>query len=259
MGFTGLRPAVAGLCCAATLALAPRAEARGVLRESFAFPNQGDVKIVVFRPDVQVGSLRVGGLDEANPDWTKTARENIQQAMEANADARSAKLHFLGEFEGADGELVNQYRGLYEAVAASVFQHEMLGDHLPTKLVPNPDPKASKRYALDWSLGADAAKLKAVTGGDYALFFFTHDAYGDAGRKVAQLVFAGVFGGYLPAGVHIGYASLVDLNTGNIVWFNSDLAMGGDPRNADGAEKRVGQLLSGFPIRGSAISGDTRP
>ena len=51
------------------------------------------------------------------------------------------------------------------------------------------------------------------------------------------------------AGVHVGYAGLVNLETGNIVWFNTDLSMGGDPRELEGAEKRVRQLMEGFPER----------
>ena len=60
----------------------------------------------------------------------------------------------------------------------------------------------------------------------------------------------------MPAGIHVGYSGLVDLNTGDIVWFNTDLAMGGDPREPEGATKRVGQLMEGFPMRdGAAVSG----
>lgn len=243
------RAAVVGLACAAGMALAQPALAGSMTRDSFAFPADGDVRIVVFRPDVNVGSLRVGGLDEPNADWTTAARANIQAAMQANAEANDARMVFLGEFEGQQAELVNEYRGLFEAVSGAAFLHGTLGDHLPTKLAPNPDPKASKRYKLDWTLGAEAARLRDVTGGDYALFFFSKDSYGDAGRKVAQLLMAGIFGAYVPAGVHIGYAGLVDLRTGDLVWFNTDLALGGDPREADGAQKRVSQLLAGFPKR----------
>jgi hypothetical protein len=53
----------------------------------------------------------------------------------------------------------------------------------------------------------------------------------------------------VPSGIHVGYAGLVELETGNVVWFNTDLAMGGDPREVEGADKRVGQLLDGFPLR----------
>ena len=90
-----------------------------------------------------------------------------------------------------------------------------------------------------------------------AQFVFTNDAYGDAGRKAAQA--AGMLGCLIgvcvmvPSGVHVGYAGLVDLSTGDVVWFNTDLAMGGDPREVDGAEKRVGQLMDGFPLRAGVV------
>jgi hypothetical protein len=54
------------------------------------------------------------------------------------------------------------------------------------------------------------------------------------------------------SGVHAGYAGLVDLRTGDLVWLNADLKMGGDVREADGASKRVVQLLEDFPQQGAA-------
>ena len=49
------------------------------------------------------------------------------------------------------------------------------------------------------------------------------------------------------SGEHAGYAGLVDLRTGDLLWLNADAAMGGDVRDADGAIKRIGQLLEDFP------------
>lgn len=233
-------------------ALAPVEAIAGVTRDGFAFPQGGSVKIAVFRPDVRVGSLRVGGLDEPNADWTAAARANLQKSLEAAAEVRDSQMTFVGEPEGADGELLNGYRALFEAVSQAIVQHQFLADRLPTKLAADPDPKAKKRYRLDWTLGPDTRRLKALTGADYAMFLFTHDSYGDAGRKVAQLLMAGLFGAYVPAGIHVGYAGMVDLETGDVVWFNTDLAMGGDVREADGADKRVRQLLSGLPTRAAA-------
>lgn len=254
MPIGSLRAAVAAAFAFVFFTVAQPALAGSITRDDFQFPKDKEVKVVVFRPDVQVGSLRVGGVDEPNADWTAAARTNIQTAMEGAAEARSANMQFLGEFEGDNGKLVGEYRDLFETVAGSVFQHITMGDKLPTKQAMTKGPKPKKYSKLDWTLGPEAARLKAVTGGDYALFFFTHDAYGDAGRKVAQLLMAGLFGAYVPAGIHVGYAALVDLETGHIVWFNTDLAMGGDPREADGAKKRVSQLLSGFPAREGSLA-----
>lgn len=225
------------------------AAAKAVSKEDFQFPAQGEVKIVVFRPDVHVGSLKVGGVDEPNPDWTNDARKNIQAAMESSAVAQGTNMQFLGDFDGANANLVNDYRGLFSAVSSAIFQHEMFpGNRLPTKQM-NRGEKGKKKYAFDWTMGPDTAQLKDVTGGDYALFFYTYDSYGDAGRKVAQVAAALLFGAWIPAGVHIGYAGLVDLKTGDVVWFNTDLAMGGDVRDQEGATKRVSQLLADFPLR----------
>ena len=50
--------------------------------------------------------------------------------------------------------------------------------------------------------------------------------------------------GFIRAGREV---QIVDLKTGDLVWLNADAAMGGDVRDPDGAQKRVGQLLEAFP------------
>lgn len=56
------------------------------------------------------------------------------------------------------------------------------------------------------------------------------------------------------SGVHLGSAGLIDLKTGELVWLNADKQMGGDVRAPEGAEKRVAQLLEGFPGRPSGAT-----
>lgn len=253
------RAACVALAGASMLAVSAPAAADDMTRAGFNFPENGEMKIVVFRPDVRVGSLGAGGVDEPNAEWTEQARENIRIKMEERAAALDANLEFIDELEGEDAELLSEYRALFEAVSGSVFQHVTVGDKLATKnpLVEtrssNGRVRQRRQLQLDWTLGPGAAQLKEATGADYAMFVFTHDAYGDGGRKAAQAL--GMLGCIIGAcvivnaGIHVGYAGLVELETGNIVWFNTDLSMGGDPRKLDGAEKRVRQLMEGFPLR----------
>lgn len=248
----------------ATLALIAQPVAAGsIQRDGFELPDEGTFKIVVFRPDVHVGSLKVGGIDEPNAEWTEQARANIQSVLIARAASFNANMEFIDELEGENAELLNDYRALFEAVSGSIFQHVTMNDKLETKLREEkvgegPNARVRKVLKLDWALGPGTARLKEVTGADYAMFVFTHDAYGDSGRKAAQAL--GMLGCLIgacvivQAGVHTGYAGLVDLNTGDIVWFNTDLGMGGDPRESEGAEKRVGQLMEGFPSRASVLT-----
>lgn len=250
------------LAGASMLAFAAPAAAGDATREGFNFPNDGSMKIVVFRPDVSVGSQKAGGLIEPNVDWTEAARANIKAKLIERAELLNARLEFIDELEGENAEVLTEYRALFEAVSGSIFTHVTVGDSLATKQKVVTDPKVPtarprKVNMLDWTLGSGAAKLREATGADYAMFVFTNDAYGDSGRKAAQA--AGMLGCLIgvcvmvPSGIHVGYAGLVELQTGNVVWFNTDLAMGGDPREVEGAEKRVGQLMDGFPLRAGAV------
>jgi hypothetical protein len=67
-------------------------------------------------------------------------------------------------------------------------------------------------------------------GADYALFIFVRDSYATADRKWVE-VLGNLAGAHLDSAVQEGFASLVDLRTGNIVWFNRliSTAVGGCP------------------------------
>ncbi|MEP7221447.1 MAG: hypothetical protein ABI673_02140 [Novosphingobium sp.] len=234
------------------LAFAASPVAAGVAtKEGFAFPREKEAKIIMFRPDVQVGTLRTGGVDEANADWTTLARGNMQTAFETAAEAREAKISFMGEPDGENAKQLNDFRALFQVVSTEAMNHGLFNDRLATKKIPPAVQGGAAKMKFDWTLGQDARKLKEITGADYAMFVYTHDAYGSTGRKVAQLMMAGLFGAYIAPGVHLGYAGMVDLETGDLVWLNADIAMGGDLREKDGAEKRVKELLRAFPKRDS--------
>lgn len=208
------------------------------VREGFTLPP-GQVRILVFRPDVRVGEQTTGGMNEPRADWTLKARDNIVAALRKAQAERGTELVQVPELQGEQGALVAEYTALFKAVADAVFAHKLFpGNRLP-----------SKKNRFDWTLGSGAARLKAL-GGDYGLFLYTYDSYGSTGRKVAQALGLLLGGGLVPAGVHIGYAGLVDLGTGDLVWINADVQMGGDVRDPVGAEKRVAQLLEEFPRKG---------
>ena len=230
---------------AATLALAPAVPAHAqfgggeatAVREGFRLPA-GEVKVLVFRPNVAVGEQTTGGMNEPNVEWTEAAKTHLIAALQQQQAARGTSLVMVPELQGEQNQLVADYTALFRTVAEAAFSHKMFpGNRLPTK-----------KKEFDWTLGDEAARLKSL-GGDYGLFFYTFDSYGSTGRKVAQILGAIAGFGLMPSGVHVGYAGLVDLSTGDLVWLNADLAMGGDVRTADGAQKRVAQLLEEFPVK----------
>jgi hypothetical protein len=214
------------------------AQEKSALKPGFAFPPDRSVRILVFRPDVKVGSQSAGGVVTPNAEWTASARAHLSAALASVSPVGSANIVFLPELEGEGAALLADYRVLFRSVADTVLQHRLFkGNRLPTK-----------KTGFEYSLGSGIAKLGQIGGGDFGLFVFTNDAFGSAGRKMLQAFAIGFAGVGVSSGQHAGYAGLVDLMTGDLVWMNADFKMGGDVREADGAIKRALQLLEGLPV-----------
>ena len=211
-------------------------------------PPQGDYRLLVLRPDVTVGSLTTGGMIEPRADWTEEARGAIDAALRSQQASRGGKVHVIERRTGLPGvgeqELADIER-LNFAVAQSIVIHKYLGDYLPTK----------RGRGLDWTLGEDAVRLGQKTGYDYALFLHAEDQVASTGRIALGVVgLAGCFVGFCAPNVggatQLDYASLVDLKTGEVVWFNVVIASSqipgikfGDLRTPQGAAQMVERLL----------------
>jgi hypothetical protein len=219
---------------------------------TFRFPADRPIKIILFRPDVEVGSLGSSGVPTPNADWTGEARKMIGDALKANQNAKSSQLIDMAELSGDDAAYVAEYQSLFKAVGQSMILHSY-ALKLPTKKMPN------GKYRFDWTLGPGAQKLGTLGGGNYGLFVYSYDAYATAGRKAMQIFTliassALGFGVFPTGGQHVAYAALVDLDSGNIVWFNAYAKNKGDVRTPEGATERANTLLSTLPLREGEVA-----
>ncbi|GGB50690.1 hypothetical protein [Blastomonas aquatica] len=222
------------------------AQERSATRQGFNLPAQSGKKILLLRPTMRVGEQSTGGLFEPNADWTEQARANIGEALDASQRNLGNEIIIAPDAYGEDARALNEHMALFAAVSQAVIQYQFfVGNRLPTK------KRDNKADVFDWSLGNSVASLPGADGADYALFIYNRDVYGSTGRKMLQVV--GMLAGVgVSSGEHVGYAGLVDLKTGDLLWLNADAQMGGDVREKDGAAKRVRQLLEDFP--GSTIA-----
>ncbi len=210
-------------------------------------PPQGDYRLLVLRPDVSVGSVTTGGVVEQRADWTEAARTVIVTALRNQQGGRGGRL-FIAERRNsvpeADAETVAELERLNFAVDQAIAEHKYGGQYLPTK----------RRMGLDYTLGDDAIAFGRTTGFDYMLFLHAEDQVASTGRVAMQILgVAGCFIGFCaPSGGsgQLAYASLVDLRSGEVVWFNvlqtgSQIpGMGfGDIRTQAGADQMVERLL----------------
>ena len=210
-------------------------------------PPRGDYRLLVMRPDVTVNALTTGGMAQPRADWTEQARANVIQALRAQQGGSGGKVLVLArrnELPGISADQVADLERLHYVVGQSIALHKYSGASLPTK----------RGKGLEYTLGEDAVSLGRRTGYDYALFVYAEDNIASTGRTALQVLgVAGCFIGFCaPSGGsnQFAYASLVDLRTGEVVWFNV-LSTGsqlpgvtfGDIRKPEGAAQMVDRLL----------------
>jgi hypothetical protein len=192
--------------------------------------------VVVMPIDLELSELTAGGLEEPRADWTDAALKNWRAALEARAEHYRVKLvdyrpdRGTPEEQATSLELQRLHRAVGSAVLAHHYQRAL---ELPTK-----------GEKFDWSLGPAVAAIAQAQGADYALFLYVRDSYVSPGR-VALIVVAAVLGTIgIPGGAQVGFASMVDLKTGDIVWFNRLARGSGDLRTPEAAAETVDALVS---------------
>lgn len=193
-----------------------------------------NAKVVLMPTDIELFSISAGGVLEPKADWTDAASRHFRTALLEEKKLLGATTLELSEKDADDVAEVNT---LHAAIARAISLHHFGASslYLPTK--------AGK---LDWSLGDTVRVIKDKTGADYALFSWIRDSYA-SGERVATMIVLAAFGVGIGGGAQIGYASLVDLNTGQIVWFNRLQRASGDLREPAKAAETLNALLNNFP------------
>ncbi|WP_257305402.1 hypothetical protein [Geothrix campi] len=188
--------------------------------------------IAVMPLDVELFSVTAGGVLEPQAEWTTKAVANLKEALQLRGAGQGGKFVPL---PSGDGELLAELNHLHSAVARAITIHHFGGWKLP-----------SKAGRLDWSLGEEVAEIRKQGTADYALFVYLRDSYATGGR-VATMVLYAALGVGVGGGAQVGYASLVDLRTGRILWFNRVAKASGDVRELERAKSTLESLLQEFP------------
>ena len=204
------------------------------LAPDFAALPKG-AKVVVMPTDIELFVVSAGGVLEPKADWTEAANKHFKVALFEKKKTLGVTSVELSERDADD---VAEINALHAAIARSIQLHHFgpASMRLPTK--------AGK---LDWSMGEPVRMLKEKTGADYALFSWIRDSYASAERVMATIALAFFGIGLHPGGMQVGYASLVDLNSGQIVWFNRLMRGTGDLREPEKAAETLNVLLARFP------------
>lgn len=197
-----------------------------------------NAKIVMMPADIELFSISGGGVLEPRADWTEAANRNFTASLRK----RNAGLGLdLVQMSEKDADEFSEINSLHAAIARAIAMHHFGAGtlNLPTK-----------GGKLDWSLGEATQAVKKATGADYALFSWVRDAHASAERQAAMMAIAVLsLGRAVPrGGTQTAYASLVDLNTGRVLWFNQLRRDSGNIRDEEQAGETVETLFRSLPV-----------
>lgn len=193
-------------------------------------------QVLLLEPSVELGLLTASGLTEPRADWSKSAQANLAHEIEDQLKSRAHGFKMIdpeAAMEGRTGQLLR----LNGAVGQSIILFNYSGIRLPTK-----------GAAFDWTLGDGTKALAEQYGAQYALFVNAKGNYASGGR-VATSIGMAMLGVTVPLGQQQVMASLVDLKTGKVAWFNVAVAgPNADMRDPQGAKSLATSLLNDIPL-----------
>lgn len=231
---------IARACIGFAIALATltaQAQAPNLAPGFTAIPK--GAKVAVMPLDIEIFSISAGGVLEPREDWTQAATKNFKAALDKRRGTLGLNTIYISEKDADDYTELN---GLHAAVARAIELHHFGPEslHLPTK-----------NGQLDWSLGPSAQAVKKATGADYAIFSWVRDSHASEERKAAMVAITILSLGHaIPrGGVQLAYASLVELETGRVLWFGRLRRGEGNLKDdEEAAGETLDTLFKTFPV-----------
>lgn len=191
---------------------------------------------LLVQPEARLALLTAASQIERRDDWSRDAAAHLATGFQAELSKRDHPFSLVdlsGQMEGRTGQVLR----LNEAVGDTIQTYAFGAQRLPTKA-----------GGFDWTLGDGTRLLRGDSGADHALFITARGTWSSPGRKVL-MVGAAIIGTTIPMGSQTLSASLVDLRTGRVIWYNQAVAgPADDMRTAEGAHALAASVLKGAPL-----------
>lgn len=193
------------------------------------------VKIVAVKPSIELFEVDAVGGQLLKAEWTTSAIYNVEIAMKNYFKNKNVNVDFYLE-DLTENQI--EYIKLQKVVSSIIQAHVVNPERkLPTK----------EKDGLDWTLGTDFENEFKNLNADYILILNIKDFFSTGGRILAQTLRALLIGSYAPL-FQQGYGTLIDVSTGDFVWFDFVQAESfGDTRKQKGAEDAVEKILKNLP------------
>ena len=194
--------------------------------------------VLVVMPDVSLSLLTAAGTRDPKEDWSQSARKYLNDSV---TDALKTRKYTTSSIDlvNYDAPRAVQMLKLNGAVTDSIAMNQSTIYKMPTKT------------GFDWTLGDGVTTLVPADANPspaYALFLRANGSFSSGGRA-AMMIGMAALGVHMPMGGQSIQASLVDLKTGQVVWYKLMIvAAGTDIREAEGATSAVSDLIKQLPL-----------
>jgi len=191
-------------------------------------------KILLMPVDIEICELTLAGMCEPNASWTQNSKDNIISSFKDILDKRNAVLKEYNK--NYENDEIIQLIKLHTQIGQEIINNEYGSLELPTK------------KEFNWTMGNKVKLLKNKYKSEYAIFIYFRDQYSSTERVIYNIVTAVLFPGIIPiGGSQLAFGSLVNLNNGEITWFNGYYRSFGDVREIEKARETVNKLFEEFP------------
>jgi hypothetical protein len=200
-------------------------------------------KVLLLPVEIRVHEISVGGVVEKVDDWSDQASDNARRYVKSLANSRAVfeviEAPALSPEEKAQ---LDQHIALYEVVAGSAD-------------LARASPIGAWRERakdFDYTLGPGLKPLADHTGIDAAMILTGTDYISSAGRKAAMamgVVLGALFGAVIvpQGGSSFVSVGVVDMRTGNLLWFGTDQSGTTDLRNEQDVHRMLEQMFQTYP------------
>lgn len=205
-----------------------------VKHKAYQKPITPGAGVLLMKPDIECSKVTASGMIEPNAAWTGQCQRSVEVAIRRFMSDHQADL-IVYDPAAVPPDNISRYRELsklYEVVGFSMLTRSAL-------------PTAKSK--TDWTMGKGVQDMRADHDAEYALFIFLRDQYETGGRTAMRMAVA-VLGVVTMPATQRGFASLVDLETGDVVWFNHLFSTVGDLREPEPARDAIDTLLEGSPV-----------
>ena len=194
-------------------------------------------KLLVLPVSVSINEISAGGVVQEDPTWSKQGESAMALAVNGFFTRRgTTSLQTLPELTDEEKELVHEHVLLYDVVASQAY------------IAANVPAYGWSHLADDfhYSLGNGLRFLKQKSGADAALIVIGYDSISTGGRKT-MIAIAALAGVGMPLGSSKVLVGVVDLEDGDLLWFQHSFAQGNlDLRKPEDASTLFAKAMEGY-------------